>query len=160
MDRELLKKIEQGLPLDASEQMLLDSHLDLGSSDGPAVWVRSLHDSEPSLAWRSGLNSRLAELAPAKRTRRPVFAWVGMAVAGAACVWAVMTFTVKPVKVDNTPDQIVSSDGTPDDLASVMVSTHQAEEVAISMGVSVPRRTIETSFDWNSMENRRSSRRR
>ena len=159
MDRELLKKIEQGLPLDPSEQMLLDSHLDLGSSDGPALWVRSLPDREPSLTWRSGLNQQLAKLAPAKRRDRPVWTWLGLAAAGAACFWAVSTFAVRPVQAQDVPDQIVRADGTPDDLASAMVSTHQTEETAMSMGVSVPYRTIETKFDWNSIEDRRSRRR-
>ncbi|MCW5938855.1 MAG: hypothetical protein KF884_05085 [Fimbriimonadaceae bacterium] len=95
--RELIKKLVREEPLRVDESLWLDEALD---SQGPVrEWVGQAAADEPSLAWRSRLNQRLAASVPKPRhwRRRPWAPAIGFAgVAAGALFLATMNPIGKP----------------------------------------------------------------
>lgn len=80
---ELIAKLNNGETLTPLELAVLDSHLEQPSSAANAM--QALTNDEPSMAWRSSLNEKLAEVSPSKRTGWPLkFAVGGLATAAAS----------------------------------------------------------------------------
>ena len=85
--QELREKLERGEKLSPMEWVVLDSYLESGRPPEAVEAVGRLGRDEPSLAWRSRLNERLAAEAGKGRSplrRLNVRALIGPAVAAAA----------------------------------------------------------------------------
>lgn len=169
-EKKLFDKIARGERLEPAEQLMLDQILEIQSADGPGLWVSSLQDPQPSMAWRSQLNSKLLEIAPPTKARfafggrRPAFVWLGAGL-GLASLSFVAVLALGSISRPGAGQAGIPQDAvaevTPDvepDLAMVLVSSHQADDAQVSMGVQAPRRTIESGFDWSKVEGRRRQR--
>lgn len=153
MDKELFTKIQKGEALDARESLMLEQSLEAGDHSHVASWIEALDDPQPSLHWRSNLNSRLREIAPVEKKR---FNWFGsgLAIAGItafsltfAFIMAMPKETKAPV-AQAQPPAIVAG---PSDFGSTLVKVHLSDEAEVSGGIRSPRRTVEPAFDWDSL---------
>lgn len=124
--RDLLKKLHDETPLTAVEALQLDELLEAQSSERVAHTVAALPEEEPSLAWRSQLNSRLAEMAPAP-ARKPWGRWLGVTGLVAAGVMAI-AIVVGPFGLvpggKAAPGKV--------DVSAEVLSAHQEDEMLVS----------------------------
>lgn len=161
--RELFEKIQAGEPLDPREAMLLEQALESDDCLVVREWVEGLGDPEPSLAWRSDLNSKLQAIAP-----RPSSRWTNWRVAGlttglAACglalvaFWGNMTEQEKPVASLEPTDRVtapVASTRVENDVVSIQgafIRAHLSDEVEVSGGVYSPKTIADSGYDWSSL---------
>ncbi|MGE0000483.1 MAG: hypothetical protein AB7F50_01115 [Fimbriimonadaceae bacterium] len=124
MNKDLLKKLMEEEQLDLAQTVELDQALE---AQGRSL-VSSLETPEPSMAWRSGLNERLAELAPKPKRKWAIFSGTTV-VAVAAALVIVM---VQPVR--DTPPPAAQED----ELEMALAQAHGDAEATARAGVLVP----------------------
>lgn len=156
MNRDLLNKLKNEQPLDTAERLDLEQALERGEASPAAQWMSQLHDEDPSMAWRSQLNAKLQEIAPAPAKKR--FNWFGtsaIAAAGVCAAFALFTLNRTPVATEPQPeDRIAGTTSTSNDLGTVLMTAHQADDAQLAAGVRAPMRTIDVGYDWSSLEKR------
>jgi hypothetical protein len=106
-DREFVNRISDACEARLEQADLEKLEAELASESQQAVreTVRHLVDEEPSLAWRSELNRRLAEAGPS-RMRLVAFSFrpaLGLGLAGALAVVAVLQNAVPEPTVESSP---------------------------------------------------------
>lgn len=124
MNNDLLKKLREEEQLDLAQAVELDKALE---AQGRSL-VSNLETPEPSMAWRSGLNERLAELAPKPKRKWALFSGTTV-VAVAAALVIVM---VQP-KQDSPPAAVQA-----DELEMALAQAHGDAEAAAQAGVLMP----------------------
>ena len=136
MDKDLLKKLTSEQALTAEETLRLDRTLDLGEASETARMVSLLPEDAPSMAWRSGLNERLATVS---RKRRSALYWrFGTATAAvAACSFLVFSLVrpadhARPIQggavVENTKRA---------SLEDAIIGEHETAANEASLGVQI-----------------------
>lgn len=124
MNRDLLKKLMEEADLSLSETVELDKALE---SQGPSL-ASKLEGTEPSMAWRSTLNERLAELAPKPKRRWAIYSATTLVAVAAAVIVLVIT-----------PHSTVPETSTPpDELEMALAQAHEDADAAAQAGVLVP----------------------
>jgi hypothetical protein len=142
MDRDLLRKLEDERSLTPDEWLRLDDALDSTDARFAQTLVRSLESEEPSLAWRSDLNSRLAQTSKAQRQRRLALRWLPIMAApvAAGCAFLVMmTSANRP----NNPGFTVSSSKPPvvqtqESIEERMMDFHRDALTPLAVGANMP----------------------
>ncbi|MBS1704022.1 MAG: hypothetical protein JST12_20330 [Armatimonadetes bacterium] len=111
------------------EESIEESRLNSDSQKKVASLVKSLHDDELSLSWRSDLNAKLAmaQQAKAKKKARRVYAWGSSLSLGVAAT-LVVTLMVRPNSPKTTP--VANSSSA---FASELVKTHEESMVLASV---------------------------
>ncbi|MCG9895116.1 MAG: hypothetical protein MH204_06540 [Fimbriimonadaceae bacterium] len=157
MKKELLDKLMAEEALTAAEMLELEEALESQESAGVAWLAGRLPDEEPSLEWRSRLNQRLADHAPAPARRRPVWHWLAP-LGAAACLGAALVFAPRFPEGPAPTARFDESEMVASGLEDAMVAAYTAVSAAESVGVSYPdaRRTsvAPTYFDWSQLEGR------
>ncbi|MBX3097392.1 MAG: hypothetical protein KF812_11065 [Fimbriimonadaceae bacterium] len=140
------EKARKELPMDMEEMLALDEALN--QSESVKSVLSSLTDEEPSLAWRSELNEKIASIKP----RRPKLAlWVPISASAiAAATLAIVLFiprnTERPAEVLSQSDRSVEA---------LILRSHREAEAATVLGVASPTPTRNTGsqvFDWSKLE--------
>jgi len=92
MDRDLLRKLEDERSLTPDEWLRLDEALESGAAQTARVMVSTLANDQPSMAWRSELNVKLAQTSKRARQRRTMMRWLPVMAApvAAGCAFLVM----------------------------------------------------------------------
>lgn len=148
MDRDLLQKMISEQPLTAEESLRLDEAL---ARQDESLLVKSLAahtNDEPSLAWRSALNSRLGR--SAGRARRAKFlGWGAGTAAVAAAALALVTLMTPPAPSPSL--NMARSDKA--SLEELLITEHRDAVTRASLDVPVPVRDRGRSdIDWSSLE--------
>ncbi len=121
MNEDLLKKLTEERPLTPEEALELDQALESPGQAQAAAWVRGLSAPEPSMAWRSALNRRLAR--PARR--RTVWLW-GSAAATVTALSALLAVALH--QAASGP----SAAGPGPSVEQALVDTHRQSLVPVS----------------------------
>ncbi|MBL8060537.1 MAG: hypothetical protein JNK63_07475 [Chthonomonas sp.] len=139
LNPEITKKLVQEESLQMAESHELDQML--SASDGVGVTLRGLEDSEPSMAWRSGLNERLLSMHAPKRVKARVWGVTGFgtAVAVAASVF----FFAKPAPT-SMPSSSLASRASAE---QIMLDAHRMNVFALSTGAGDGSEPLETSSE-------------
>lgn len=152
MNRDLLKKLQNEMPLTPEEEALLEAGLASQAQQSAAQMVGRLPEESVSLAWRSSLNEKL-RAQQAKRQRRERVFWVlrpASALAVAATVFGVyLGGNPRPVATVERPN-----------IEVYMVEAHRQTETvslvsASGMGAfDLPRNGVSNSMtiDWEEVD--------
>ncbi|MFQ3587848.1 MAG: hypothetical protein SNJ74_00125 [Fimbriimonadaceae bacterium] len=152
MNRDLLKKLQNEVPLNPEEERLLEAGLASEAQQKVAQMVGRLPDEGVSLAWRSSLNEKLLAQQSKRQRRERVF-WVlrpASALAIAATVWGVyLAGNPRPVATVERPNIEIS-----------MIEAHKQTETvsfvsATGMGAfDVPRNGVSNSMtiEWEEVD--------
>jgi hypothetical protein len=127
MNEETIRRIVAEEPLDLAGAMALDEALDKGAPI--AAIVAGLPDHEPSLAWRSELNAKLAAGAP-KPKRQARWLWMGSLGLGTALACALL--------VAPRPEAPGPRSADPADIESALAQALGETEASANAGVTIP----------------------
>ncbi|MFM9873278.1 MAG: hypothetical protein ACKVQS_07415 [Fimbriimonadaceae bacterium] len=162
MNEKLLKKLMNEESLDAAEHLALEQALEAGDESLVAKYFSAQDHVEPSLAWRSGLNDQLRQIAPKPQRRLNWFALGGLVSAGAVACAAMVLFMDQSGKVSpdvKSIDSVVIGQGEKlvdapprdSELGYVLVTSHQSDTAQVSLGVRSPRvssRAVSNRLDY------------
>ncbi len=144
MNKELFEKLAREEELTPAEHLMLEEALESGADWGAAVRA-SLPASEPSMAWRSGLNERLQALQP--RRKRFSFFPVGAGFAAvAACGALAAVFVFGPRSGAADPSATQASDLT---LEMAIADVHRDALTQADAGVYVPAEPTLAAYNWS-----------
>lgn len=161
MNEQLLKKLMNEESLDAAEYLALEQALEAGDETLIAHYFGAQDHIEPSLAWRSGLNDQLRQIAP-KPQRRVNWLALGGLVSIGACACAFMFFVVSQngnagssnlsarqiaSNGNVTPDRVDGQPQSESELGHILVTSHQSDSAQASLGVRSPRNLSRTVSD-------------
>ena len=149
MNNELMKKLIEEKPLTAEETLRLDEML--GGKSAAAHLVNSLPEDEPSLAWRSELNSKLSAMTPKPRKNNFLKLFTAVAVPAAAAI--ALGLYVFP-KLNPSPDSISVPEVTAKSggIEEELLLAHNSAEERAALPVSLPAESSGASYDWSSLE--------
>lgn len=140
MDRDLLRKLEDERSLTPDEWLRLDDALDSEDARLTQTLVRSLESEEPSLAWRSDLNVRLAQASKAQRQRKTVLRWLPVMAAPVAAGCAILmmmtpkTNTPHPIAGNRHP--VIST--AKESVEARMMDFHRDAMTPLAVGANMP----------------------
>lgn len=86
--------------------------------------VKTLHDEEPSLAWRSGLNEQIRVLAGLKRARRTRMQWFWAGSASLAALAAIGAVMLRPA-----PTAEISLESESGTLEAQMIQSYHEDKL-------------------------------
>jgi hypothetical protein len=149
MNKELFEKLAREEELSPAEHLMLEEALESGADWG--VIVRgSLDGPEPSMAWRSGLNQKLAALQPRRRRQAWLPAGIGFAAVAACGAWAAF-FMLGPGPRGSQPVAAQSGDLT---LEMAIADVHRDALTQADAGVYVPAETTLAAYNWSELGSR------
>lgn len=144
-----MKKLMEEKPLTAEETLRLDEML--SGKSAVAQVVNSLPEDEPSLAWRSELNSKLSAMTPKPRKSNFLKIFTAVAVPAAAAV--ALGLLVFP-KLNPSPNSVSIPEVTSNTggIEEELLLAHNSAEERAALPVSLPAEPAGSSYDWSSLE--------
>ncbi len=140
MNRSIWNKLVNEEPLDAAECLLLEQMLESGDGSPVSQHLKDSRSMEPSLAWRSGLNQQLRQMAPARP--RPIIRWIALGAAATCTLMLWMAFGNEKGSASVPASSYQTAEHyevAPNELTEVLISAHQADEAQTSMGYRPPK---------------------
>ncbi len=134
-DRMLMKKVLEERPLTAEESLRLDEALESQSARLSQAILRDLPEEQPSLAWRSDLNAKLAHASQARKKRQTLLRWLPAMAAPVAAGCAFLLLTTTAPQRTITPGTVARHT---ESIEEKMVDLHQDALAPVAIGVQAP----------------------
>ncbi|MCW5937381.1 MAG: hypothetical protein KIT11_08760 [Fimbriimonadaceae bacterium] len=124
-DKEFLSRLSSEEPLTMADALQLDEGLEAQRS--LSSLIAKLPEDEPSLAWRSALNEKLAHMAPKPKRTRWTLAFQGLAAATAVAGAFLLFAMVNPAKPNVEPVGAVKGSVTKpgESIEEALISAHE-----------------------------------
>lgn len=135
-DRTFMKKLLEERPLTAEESLRLDDALENQSGRLSQAILRDLPEDQPSLAWRSDLNTKLARASQAQKKRQVILRWLPAMAApvAAGCAFLLLT-TTAPQQSTVSPQSVARNT---ESIEEQMVDLHRDAVAPVAIGVQAP----------------------